>query len=99
MEVKNEWISVNDRLPDFGVHVFVYGENPTERTVNETSRVIRFVLTDRKVGKDVWISKRVCPNNYTDGNGFFRVYGYSHLTITHWLPIPLMNGKEIFETL
>lgn len=47
----------------------------------------------------VWITKRIKPCHCTDGNGFARLNGYGHFAITHWLPIPKLNDKEIFETL
>lgn len=49
--------------------------------------------------KNVWITKRSKNGSYTDGNGFLRLHRYGHLAISHWLPIPLLDGKEIFETL
>ena len=49
--------------------------------------------------RDVWIDKRVRPDEHTDGHGFLKIGGHGHFAITHWLPIPKLEGQEIFETL
>ena len=86
-----EWINVEDRLPELGVHVFVYGEiDPSFEGV---------ILPGMPSKKYVWITKRINPSNVTDGNGFCRMYLRGHLDIKYWLPIPKLNGEEIFETL
>lgn len=87
---ENKWTSVGDRLPDPGVHVFVYG------VLDNSFK--GFVLGNMK-HCDIWITKRIKPCHCTDGNGFARLRGYGHFAITHWLPIPKLNDKEIFETL
>ena len=51
----------------------------------------------RKV-KQTWVTKRKKPDSYTDGYGFIKA-GQGHIRITHWFPIPKLNGKEIYETL
>ena len=83
--IENKWISVEDRLPDPGVHVFVTGVPDVQYCVSKQ--------------RDVWVTKRVKPSEHTDGHGFLKFGGYGYLVITHWLPIPQLNGKEIFETL
>ena len=87
---ENKWISVGDRLPEPGEHVFVHG------VLDESFKGV--VLGNIK-RRDIWITKRIKPCQCTDGNGFARLNGYGHLAITHWLPIPKLNDKEIFETL
>ena len=87
----NEWISVEERLPELGEHVFVYGElDPAFDGV---------IYPGMPPKKHIWISKRIKQSQHTDGNGFMRMYLRGHLAISHWLPIPKMNGQEIFETL
>lgn len=87
---ENKWISIGERLPEPGEHVFVYG------VLDESFDGI--VLGDIKY-HDVWITKRIKPSQHTDGNGFARIHGHGHFAITHWLPIPKLEGQEIFETL
>jgi hypothetical protein len=82
----NEWISVKKRLPELGKHVFVTGV-PDEKYCKVSKR------------RDVWIDKRVQPDEHTDGLGFLKIGGHGHFAITHWLPIPKIDGQEIFETL
>ena len=91
MEYQNEWISVKEQLPEPGVHVFVYGElDPAfEGTI----------FPGMPNNKAVWITKRIQQSQHTDGNGFIRVHLRGHLAISHWLPIPKLNGQEIYETL
>ena len=48
--------------------------------------------------KHTWISKRKKPDSHTDGYGFIKT-DHGHLRITHWFPIPKLDGKELFETL
>lgn len=85
-----EWVCVNDQLPPLGVEVFVYG-------IIDPSFDKPLIAGMPK--KSIWVNKRIKTSNYTDGNGFMRLSRYGHLMITHWLPIPKLNGKEIFETL
>jgi len=87
---EQKWISVEERLPEPGVHVFVYG------VLDESFHGV--VFGDIKY-HDIWITKRIKPCQHTDGNGFARIHGRGHLAITHWLPIPKIGGQEIFETL
>ena len=84
--IENKWISVEERLPEPGVHVFVTGV-PDEQYCHVSRR------------RDAWINKRVKPSEHTDGYGFLKAGGNGHFVITHWLPIPKLNGQEIFETL
>ena len=91
MEVtENKWISVDERLPEPGVHIFVYGVLD-----DSFAGIVLGNITHRAV----WITKRIKPGQHTDGNGFARLWGYGHFAITHWLPIPKVDGQEIFETL
>lgn len=87
---EQKWISVAERLPEPGVHVFVYGEiDPS----------FGGVIFPDMPAKYVWITKRIKPSNCTDGYGFAKIHMRGHLAITHWLPIPKLNGQEIYETL
>ena len=89
--VENKWISVEERLPEYGVNVFVYGElDPSFEGV---------IFPGMPPRKYVWITKRIKPDKHTDGNGFIRLYLRGHLAIKYWLPIPKLNEQEIFETL
>ena len=88
---QNEWISVEERLPKLGEHVFVYGElDPSFDGI---------IFPGMPSNKFVWINKRIKKSQHTDGNGFLRLHLRGHLSISHWLPIPKINGQEIFETL
>jgi hypothetical protein len=89
-QIENKWISIGECLPEPGVYVFVYG------VLDESFQGIVWGDIRRR---DIWITKRIKPGQHTDGNGFARLHGYGHLSITHWLPIPELDGKEIFETL
>lgn len=84
------WISVKERLPEIGEHVFVYG------VLDESLQGA--VCGDIK-NHAVWITTRIKPGMHTDGNSFARMHGYAHLAISHWMPIPKINGQEIYETL
>ena len=87
---ENKWISVGERLPEIGEHVFVHG------VLDESFEGV--VLGSIKY-RDIWITKRIRNGRCTDGNGFARLHGYGHFSITHWLPIPKLNDEEIFATL
>lgn len=86
----NKWISVGERLPVPGEHVFVYGV---------LDKSFDGVVLGYIKPRDIWITKRIKPCQHTDGNGFARLKGYGHFAITHWLPIPKLNDEEIFATL
>ena len=98
MDLENlEWISVEERLPDEGVHVLVYGVLDEELLPNcGTPYKVLFAGLQTRA---VFTTKRIKPSCVTDGNGFARIYPYSHLRITHWFPIPKLDGKDIYETL
>lgn len=98
MDTKNlEWISVEQLLPDMGVHVLVYGVLDEELLPNcGTPYKVLFAGQQTRA---VFTTKRIKPSGVTDGNGFARIHPYAHLRVTHWFPIPKLNGKEIYETL
>ena len=97
MNLENlEWISVEERLPNEGVQVWVLGvldESVPVCSCNGES------LTDDRRPMQMWICKRTEKNQHTDGNGFLRIYPYGQFVITHWFPIPKLNRKEVFATL
>lgn len=97
MDLENlEWISVEERLPDEGVHVWVLGVDEGRIPVcyadgEDHSNEHRPMM--------MWACKRMKKDRHTDGNGFMRIHPYGEFVITHWFPIPKLNGKDIYETL
>ena len=98
MDLENlEWISVEERLPDEGVHVWVLGV--TDDSVPVCYADGEDHSNDPRRPMMMWTCKRTKKDQYTDGNGFLRIYPYGQFVITHWFPIPKLDGKEIYETL
>ncbi len=93
--MKNEWISVKDRLPEFDVDVITY-QPPAKQMGSEKlvyDRVIVGHLFTLEPGeRSGWISKKYVH----DGNfplregGIF--WGYPYIChqnfVTHWMPLP-----------
>ena len=98
MNLENlEWICVEERLPDERVHVLVYGVLDENLLPNMGTPYK--ILFAGQATRAVFTTKRIKPSACTDGNGFARFHPYGHLRITHWFPIPKLNGEELFETL
>ena len=98
MDLENlEWISVEERLPDERVNVLVYGVLD-ETLLPEFGTPYKILFAGQPT-RAVFTTKRIKPSGVTDGNGFARFYPYGHLRVTHWFPIPKINGKVLFETL
>jgi hypothetical protein len=94
---KLEWISVEERLPEERVHVLVYGVLDPALLPNMGTPYK--ILMAGQVPRAVFVTKRIRVSGVTDGYGFARFYPYGHLRVTHWFPMPKLNGKEVFETL
>lgn len=91
----SEWISVEERLPDLNEQVFVIGQ------IGDTLTPVRNsdgTVTYRKPIK-IWITKRIDGDRFNDGNGFLRIYPHGGDEITHWFPIPKLNGESTFLVL
>ena len=94
---KLEWISVKERLPREREQVWVLG-------VLDDSIPVYYAdgedhSNDPRRPMQMWVCKRTEKDQYTDGNGFMRIRPYGQFVITHWFPIPKLNGEEVFETL
>jgi hypothetical protein len=68
-----EWISVNDRLPEKGQQVNVYGTFTNEVSGARKSPSIGVVNWDNE--------------KYSECNDYY-YYEMGYLNITHWMPLP-----------
>ena len=83
------WISVEERLPEVGQEVFVYGPREAKRMWPDNP--LLFYPEERVI----WQTRRAeRPDCCTDGNSFLRTEGYADAFITHWFPMPSFDGAE-----
>lgn len=74
---KEEWISVSERLPEFGLNVLVRGE---ARGMNPQMGGAYTFICSRKNLKGTSLEKQ--SERYIEKNQFAASY------VTHWLPLP-----------
>jgi hypothetical protein len=91
---KQQWISVGEKLPKLREQVFVLGQLDDSIPICSSGNE-----APKQKPLNIWITKRADCANYTDGNGFIRLYPYGQFIITHWFPIPQINGIDVYPTL
>ena len=101
MERPAEWkdenlnfISVKDRLPELRECVLVFGVLDASIPIFNSDGE-RIYHPDKVF--DVWFNKRTEPSEHTDGNGFLLLKFHEEYKITHWFPLPKLDGKELYE--
>lgn len=88
------FISVKDQLPELRENVLVLGVLYVDLPIfNSDGERIYY---PNKVF-DVWFNKRTEPSEHTDGNGFLLLKFHEEYKITHWFPLPKLDGKELYE--
>lgn len=88
------FISVKDRLPELRECVLVFGVLDANIPIFNSDGE-RIYHTDKVF--DIWFNKRTEPSEHTDGNGFLLLKFYKEYKITHWFPLPKLDGKELYE--
>lgn len=89
----DEWVSVEDRLPESDIPVIVYGKNRFEcgRTLRafyaakfEVQQWDEDDWTDYDEKSDVFY----LPVGWYENNEFDEVHYHIDFTVTHWIPLP-----------
>ena len=75
--MNNEWISVEDRLPEFGTSVLVRGEARGKSP--QMGGAYTFICMRQDL-KGTYIEKQA--DRYVEKNQFIASY------VTHWMPLP-----------
>lgn len=88
------FISVKDRLPELRECVLVFGVLDANIPIFNSDGE-RIYHPDKVF--DVWFNKRTEPSEHTDGNGFLLLKFHEEYKITHWFPLPKLDGKELYE--
>lgn len=91
---EGNFICVKDRLPELRESVLVFGVLDANIPIFNSDGE-RIYHSDKVF--DVWFNKRTEPSEHTDGNGFLLLKFHEEYKITHWFPLPKLDGKELYE--